>query len=158
MQNPLINGIAYGFAEIRLDLDGLPFTALTAINYKTTVNRGKLRGTSMRPLAMTSGEVDYDADLEMAEDDYRALIKAFGDGFLKRKFDITVSMSNDDGTGIEGAVTVTDKLKGCRLKGSEHSYSQGPDGLKVRVPLDVMQILEGDDEGNFLDGVGEDTI
>lgn len=159
MQNPLINGIAYGYAEIVLTIDGESFTAIKSINYKTSVSRGKLRGTSMRPLAMTSGEADYDADLEISEDDYRALITRFGDGFLKRKFDVTISKSNDDGSGQDdGTVTITDKLKGCRMKGPEHNHAQGTDAITVRVPLDVMQILEGDLDGNFLDGLGEATV
>jgi hypothetical protein len=158
MDNPLVNGIAWGWAEIELSIDGQHFSAVKSINYKTSVQRGKVRGTSMRVLGLTSGEADQEGDLELAMDDYRALLTMLGDGYLKRQFDIAVSYSNEDGVNlVDNPFTYTDQLKGCRLKGTEHSHSQGPEGLTVKLPLDIMQILEGDNNGNFLDGLGSDS-
>ncbi len=154
MLNPLVNGIAYGWSEVVLTIDGQPFAAVKSINYKTSVERGKVRGTSMRKLALTSGEADCDADIELFMDDYRALLTMLGDGYLKKRFDIAVSYSNDDGVNLDVIKVYTDILKGCRLKGTEHSHSQGVDGLSVKIPLDLMQVLEGDGNGRFLDGLG----
>jgi hypothetical protein len=153
MMNPWINGIAYGYSEIRIDVDGIPFTGITAINYKTSMSRGVVRGTSARKLGLTTGDADCEADLEFVMDDYRAFIDYLGDGYLKRIFSITVQYSNDDGVNLTPAQVHEDRILGCRLKGTEHSHSQGADGLKVKVPLDVMQILEND-----LDGLGVDTL
>lgn len=157
MNRPLINGIAYGYGEIVVHIDSFPFTAISAINYKTSVTRGTVRGTSPRKLAVTTGDMDSEADIEMAMDDYRALLRALGDGYLKRIFHVSVSYSDDDGVNdIVPAHLYTDELFGVRLNGTEHSHSQGPDGLKVKIPLSVMQILEDSGDG-LVDGVGIDT-
>jgi hypothetical protein len=154
MMNPWINGVAYGYAEIAISVDGFPFTGVSAINYKTSMSRGVVRGTSARKLGLTTGDADCEADLEFTMDDYRAFLSYLGDGYLKRIFSISVSYSNDDGVNLTPALTYTDRILGCRLKGTEHSHSQGADGLKVKVPLDVMQILEDVGGGILVDGLG----
>ena len=45
MDYPQINGIAYGWAEVVLNVAGIPIRGVKGINYSESVERGKVRGT-----------------------------------------------------------------------------------------------------------------
>lgn len=134
----LINGIAYGWSEIVFGLDGITFSAIKAITYRDKIDRGKLRGTGMRVLAKTSGEHDAEAEFEIAEEEYRTLIRLLGDGYMRKLINVSVSYSNDDGTGTVASPAVHTDTFAARMASDEHAHTQGTDPLTIKIGLDVF--------------------
>jgi len=146
MDYPQINGIAYGWAEVVINVAGIPIRGVKAINYSETVERGKVRGTSQRKLALTSGEHDVEGDLEIYMDDWNELRDVLGDGYMMATFAISVSYSNDHACH-------TDELTGVRLKKVGNSHQQGNEPLTIKLDLDVMRLKR-----DGLDGIGTGTL
>ncbi len=146
MEFPLVNGIAYGWAEVVLNVAGLLIRGVKAINYSESVERGKVRGTSQRKLALTSGEHDAEGDLELYMADWYDLLLALGDGYMTRTFAISVSYAN--GTDVR-----TDELTGVRIKKIGNSHAQGNEPLTIKLDLDIMRLKR-----SGLDAVGAGTL
>jgi hypothetical protein len=146
MDYPQINGIAFGWAEVVINVAGIPIRGVKAINYSESVERGKVRGTSQRKLALTSGEHDVEGDLELYMDDWYELKDALGDGYMMATFAISVSYTNLYDFH-------TDELTGVRLKKVGNSHAQGNEPLTIKLDLDVMRLKR-----DGLDGVGSGTL
>ena len=137
---PLINGQAFGYAEVAFSIDGVTYTAIKSINYKDSIDRGKLRGTSMKILARTSGQYDAEADFEVAEKDFRELLALMGDGYMKKTIFVCVTYTTDDGINLLPGVSTNTHRDTffAKFKGVENALSQGTDPLTVKIPLDVI--------------------
>jgi len=142
MDYPQINSVAYGWAEVVLNVAGLSIRGVKAINYSESVERGKVRGTSQRKLALTSGEHDAEGDLELYMADWYDLLIALGDGYMMVPFAISVSYTNL-------ADFHTDELVGVRIKKVGNAHAQGNEPLTIKLDLDVMRLKR-----DGLDGVG----
>ena len=142
MDYPQINGIAYGWAEVVLNVAGMPIRGVKAINYSESVERGKVRGTSQRKLALTSGEHDAEGDIELYQADWYELLSALGDGYMMAVFAISVSYTNLNDFH-------TDELVGVRIKKVGNAHAQGNEPLTIKLDLDIMRLKR-----DGLDGVG----
>ena len=146
MDYPLINLLAYGWAEVVLNVAGLLIRGVKAINYSESVERGKVRGTSQRKLALTSGEHDAEGDIELYMADWYDLLTALGDGYMMVPFAISVSYTNL-------ADFHTDELVGVRIKKVGNAHAQGNEPLTIKIDLDVMRLKR-----DGWDGVGIDVL
>ncbi len=133
MDYPLINGVAYSFAELSIKVGAYKTIGFKSINFSESVERGKVRGTGMRKLALTPGELDADASLELYQADWFELLELLGDGYMKARFPVHVDFSN------EAEVHSVD-LGGVQIKKVDDSHSQGTDPLTVKLDLDVMSV------------------
>jgi hypothetical protein len=125
-----------------LNVAGMPVRGVKSINYSESVERGRVRGTSQRKLALTSGEHDTEADLEVYLADWYELLALLGDGYMMTPFAISVSYTN-------GEDFHTDELIGVRIKKVGNAHAQGNDPLTIKLELDVMRLKR-----DGLDGVG----
>jgi hypothetical protein len=146
MQYPQINGIAYGWAEVVLSVAGLSIRGVKGINYSESVERGKVRGTSQRKLALTSGEHDAEGDLELYMADWYDLLTALGDGYMMVPFAISASYTNN----IDFH---TDELTGVRIKKVGNAHAQGNEPLTIKLDLDIMRLKR-----DGLDAIGTSTL
>lgn len=88
-------------------------------------------------LGRTKGDLKAEGSLTTYLEEWKELLDALGDGYMEKSFDITVSYAED------GRPTVTDKLRGCRIKKVEESHSQGTDGLTMKIDLHILWIEFG---------------
>lgn len=133
---PLINGHRFSWSSIEINVNGTLIRAIKEISYSNNLEPGEMRGTHAQKGGRTRGELKPEASMTIYLEEYNELIKALGQGFLERQFDIVVSYSE------KNAATVTDKIIGARIKKPEKSFSSGTDALAVKCDLDIMFVIE----------------
>ncbi len=150
IEYPLVQGERHDFAQIEVEIDTPSgpkrFKGFKAVNYKTQLQPGQVRGTAARKLGRTMGEATEDGSLELYMAEWDELRAALGNGYMRKVFNISVTY------GADGMPATTDTLEGCRITEVDKSHSQGSDGLVVKLSLDIMKILE-----NGLDPVGDEA-
>lgn len=137
MDYPLINGHRYSYASIEADVNGKKFYGHKEISYSQDLEPGEVRGAHSQVLGRTKGDLKAEGSLTTYLEEWKELLDALGDGYMEKSFDITVSYAED------GRPTVTDKLRGCRIKKVEESHSQGTDGLTMKIDLHILWIEFG---------------
>ncbi len=135
---PLIRGKRHGFASLKavFNLDGGKKIEMyvKSVNYGRTRTRGWVRGNHPDPIAKTTGENEYKANVEMPLAEYRLLVAELGQGYGDMDFDLFVTY------GENGFETVTDEILGCNLDDDDASNSAGPDPLMRKIELNPMKI------------------
>ena len=132
---PIVNGHAYGFSSIELDLNGTIFRAFKEITYSQKREVGKMRGNMSQVIARTRGTYDAEGPLTMYKHEFDALVAAFGEGWMEKVFTTTVTYSEYGPLG-----TSADVLYACTMTSVEEGGSEGTDALEVKVSLDIMKI------------------
>lgn len=136
MDYPMINGLRYSWASARIQFDGQEYVDIKDITYSHTMDRGEVRGAGPQLLGFTRGEYKAEGSVTFLKEGYDELIAAFGDGYLEKPFNISVSYAD------VGQPTVTDELVGCRLGKAEKNPSQGTDALEVSCDLHITYLIE----------------
>jgi hypothetical protein len=138
---PLINGHMYQFSSIVLTVNGVPFDAVTAVNYESTNESSMFYGTSKTPIAQTKGNVSHTGSITIPADRRDALLALVTHGGTKgwadSPFVVTVSYAE------EGEPMTTDVLDGVRLTKIGHAHSQGNEPLSIDLELSVPTIVYG---------------
>lgn len=142
---PEVNGQAVSYASIRFKVDGTEIVGVLSINYKETAEFGKVRGTSRKPIARTAPVGTYEGDIELLHKDWKALLPTLTEngkiGYAEGSHSISVAYSEPS----DPDSTQTDELIGVRFHSAERSNAEGSDALKVKVMLDMMDIVHGKD-------------
>ena len=138
---PLINGHRFDYSSVVFKVGGFRYGGVRSINYKHSVEPGKLRGNRAQVIGATRGEYNAEGSVEIYKQEYQELINQLslkGRGFFEQFFETTVSYSEAPESPV-----ITDILRGVRLTSSDHSLSEGSDGIVVKCDLLVMYIIEG---------------
>lgn len=61
----IINGIYFSFVDVTIHFDGLQLSAIKSFNYKDSLGRNFVRGTSPIPLGLTTGKYEASGDMEL---------------------------------------------------------------------------------------------
>lgn len=142
---PEVNGQAVSYASIRFKVDGTEIVGVLSINYKETAEFGKVRGTSRKPIARTAPVGTYEGDIELLHKDWKALLPTLTKnatiGYAEASHTISVAYSETS----DPDATQTDTLVAVRFHSMERSNTEGTDVLKVKVMLDIMDIIHGSD-------------
>jgi hypothetical protein len=135
----LLNGNYPDFADIELNIDGdVVDKGFTELNYSHGLEPGIAKGAQAAPLGDTVGEYSADGSVTMHMRTWQRILEKLGDGYMAKRFDITVNYRNADGLGM-----ITDTLTGCRFKKSESGHSQGTDPLMKKLDLHINRVKEG---------------
>ncbi len=135
---PLINGHRFSYASIELNVFGMVFMGVKAINYSDKLTPGKARGTASMPLGRTRGDYESEASLELFKEEAIAFqarlvaIPPFGVGEVP--FVATIAYAE-----LAGPITV-DVLSGCRVTSIADAHQQGTDPLTVKFDIDPWLI------------------
>lgn len=140
---PDVNGIRTSFCSIRFDIDGLPVPGIDSINYRDTHEVGKIRGSSRKPIGRTFGNLDYEGDVEFYQAEWVSMVLPLLTLGGRRPFSsvsttITVAYTE---VGLPRDQIVTDVLVGARLVAPDQSNAQGTDATKVKLTLNLMDII-----------------
>lgn len=142
---PLFNGRYYSFNSIETFLGAVPApqVAFTAINWKNALKPGMGRGTTPRKLIRTRGDLEPSADFEMYLHAYEAfkatLVLQGGGGVLGYgEVEWNMRVMFREAPALPIAVY---EFRACRIVEEDYSNTQGTDPTKVKVTLDVMDIL-----------------
>lgn len=108
---PLINGRAYDFAQILINILGVPLVGVQSIEYKEEQEKANNFGAGKFAVSRGHGTVNADATLELSMNDVERLRDAIPGGRLLDipAFPITVTFLN-------AGKTVTHTLHNCEFK------------------------------------------
>lgn len=134
---PLINGRAYDFAQVVVNILGVPIMGVQSIEYKEEQDKQNNYGAGKWAVSRGHGTVKADATIEVSMNDIEALRDAIPSGRLLDipAFPITVTFLNDQkpvthvlhncefiDDGVGGAVDDTDLVRSFGLVLSHISY------------------------------------
>lgn len=135
MAIPLINGRAFDFTQIIVNILGVPIVSVTAINYEETQEKVNNFGTGNRPVSRGVGPIDATGSIEFSMNDSEALREVAPEGSLLQipAFDIIVNFTN-----LQGPQTHI--LKNVEFTSDGHSSTQGDTDLKRSFDLVISNV------------------
>lgn len=133
---PLINGIAYDWAQIVLTIAGTPIAGVSAVNYSDTQAMTDNYGAGSAPVARGFGKYEAKASIEMSMEEVESITAAAPGRRLQNipEFPIIVSFVSPNNA------VVTHKLKNCRFKENKRDMKTGDSGVNVSIELIVSHI------------------
>lgn len=137
---PLVNGARHDWSSIHPEMDSLKLRGgLRAINYKHGLDYQHIMAGGKQPVGDTTGTYSAEGSFEMLLVEYLLLVQQLGSkglGYMEQHFNIIVKYAQKRGDPV-----IVDELRGCRIKSEDRSYSQGNEGLIVKVDLGIQLIL-----------------
>lgn len=138
---PDINGVRTSFCSIEFGVEAIRLTGVKALNYRTTHDIPKVRGTSSKALGRVRGEEECEGDIEIYQADWKKLLPvltvAGAFGFAERSVPCRVVYAEL----LSPLDIQTDILMGVRIHSADNANSQGPDALTVKLGLSIMDII-----------------
>lgn len=136
MYTPLINGTAYSWAQIKVNILGTPVTGITAIKYTEEQEMQDNFGAGNRPVSRGYGGITAGGSITLHMEEIEALQQASATGSLMDipEFDIVVSFLPAAG------IIRTHTLHNCRFKKNERDIKQGDMEIAVELDLQISHV------------------
>jgi hypothetical protein len=136
MATPLINGINYSWANVTINLFGVPVVGITKIDYKRKQKKENNYGIGAQPVSRGYGNFEYEGSIELYTDEWKRIIAASPnrDPLLIAPFNIQVVYG---GTGV---TIDKDVLRAVEFMEDPLAASQGDTKLLVSIPLIIGAI------------------
>lgn len=131
-QTPLINGINYSWANVKLVLFGVPIVGITKIDYKRKQAKENNYGAGTVPISRGYGKEEYEGSIEIYQDELKRIIALSPDGNPMKIPPFNIPVLFEDQNGV---LTTTDTLQMCEFTEEGLSAAQGDTKLLVTLPL-----------------------
>lgn len=134
---PLINGREYGWADIVVNIGGVPVTGITAIKFGEEMEKENVYGAGRNPVSRGYGRVKSTASLTLLAGTVMALEAKAPKKQLYRiaPFPIVVSYQPEAGP------IVTKILKNCEFKKTEFDWKEGDMSKPIELELIISHIV-----------------
>lgn len=131
MATPLINGINYSYANIKMILFGVPVVGITKISYKRKQTKENNYGLGSQPVSRGYGNYEYEGSIEMYVDEWKRIIAAapLRDPMAIPPFDISIVFG---GTSVAADLDI---LRAVEFLEDPLDANQGDTKLMVTIPL-----------------------
>lgn len=135
---PLINGREYGWADIVVNIGGVPVTGITAIKFGEEMEKENVYGAGRNPVSRGYGRVKSTASITLLAGTVMALEAKAPKKQLYRiaPFPIVVSYQPESGP------IVTKILKNCEFKKTEFDWKEGDMSKPVELELIISHIVD----------------
>ncbi len=135
LNTPLINGRAYEFASIVIQMLGAPVISATAISYNEEQEKSNNFGAQTRPVSRGHGAIEASASVTIGQNDVEAMRNIAPDGSLLKigAFDIVVTFLNE-------SQPVTHILKNAEFKNDGIDISEGDMDSQFSFDLVISHI------------------
>ncbi|GAA4156616.1 hypothetical protein GCM10022217_15800 [Chryseobacterium ginsenosidimutans] len=135
---PLINGREYGWADIVVNIGGVPVTGIRAIKYDEEMEKENIYGAGRNPVSRGYGRVKSTASVTLLLGTVMALKSSAPKGQLFRiaPFSVTVSYQPEAGP------IVTHILKNCEFKKSAFDWKEGDMSKEIELELIISHIVD----------------
>lgn len=138
---PDVNGARVAFCSIEFGLAGFRIPGIKSINYKESVEKPKLWGTSRKPIGRTAGKYDFEGDVEFYRAEYQDAITALSAVGILGFSDTSIPINVTYAELASPEQTSNDTLIGVILHSPEASGSEGADALTIKMTMSIMDIL-----------------
>jgi hypothetical protein len=134
---PLVNGTAYSWSQITVNILGIPVAGVTGVSYTEEQEMQDNYGAGNRPVSRGYGNITTEGSITLHMEEVEALQAAVSTGRLQDipEFDIVVAFLP------EGGVITTHTLKNCRFKTNGRDLEQNQMAIEVEIDLQIAQIL-----------------
>jgi hypothetical protein len=134
----LINGRAYGWSDIKLNILGVLVAGITAINYSDKQEIDNIYGAGNKPVSRGFGRITYEGSITLSMEEVKGLEKISPTGRIQDipEFTITVAFVPNESTLI-----TTEKLKFVRFKENKRDSKEGDLSIPVEIPLAIGDII-----------------
>lgn len=135
---PLINGREYGWADIVVNIGGVPVTGIRAIKYNEEMEKENVYGAGKHPVSRGYGRIKTTASITLLSGTIMALKAKAPNGQLFRiaPFNIVVNYQPEAGP------IVTHVLKNCEFTKNEFDWKEGDMSKEVELELIVSHIVD----------------
>lgn len=135
---PLINGREYGWADIVVNIGGVPVTGITAIKYSEEMDKENVYGAGRNPVSRGYGRVKSTASITLLSGTVMALEAKAPKKQLYRiaPFSIVVSYQPEAGP------IVTKILKNAEFKKTEFDWKEGDMSKPIELELIISHIVD----------------
>jgi hypothetical protein len=133
---PLINGKQHEWADITVNILGVPFITVTSIDYSDEQSMKNVMGAGNRVVGRIYGEFTPTATIKILAKEVESLQAVAVDGVIQNipEFDIVV-------TYIDAAMPpVKHVLKNCRFTKNGRTSSRGDGEIEVEMPLIISHV------------------
>jgi hypothetical protein len=134
---PLINGINYSWANVKVILFGVPVVGITKIEYKIKQKKENNYGAGYEPISRGYGNKEYEGMIEIYSDELKRIIASAPDRDLMKIPPFKIHVLFESGLG---ALVTEDVLAMCEFTEEGLTASQGDTKLLVSLPLVIGQI------------------
>lgn len=139
MATPLINGTAYGWSSIEINILGVAVVGVSAISYEETQEMENIYGAGSYPVARGYGNITTTGSITLHMSEVEALQAAApnGNGRIQEipEFDITISYLPADTASLR-----THVLKNVRFSKNARAVNQNDKNIAVEIPLQISHI------------------
>lgn len=134
---PLINGVAYNWSNVKLNLFGVPVIGITDIEYARKQKKENLYGYGQEAIARGYGNIENEGSISLYLDEWNKIINAAPnkDPLKIGIFDIQV---------IFGSSSVNfkqDTLRSCEFVDDPFTGKQGDTKFIIKIPLIIGAIV-----------------
>lgn len=128
---PLINGKSYEYADIIMNVLGVPITGVTNIEYEDVQEMENIYGAGSNPVSRGYGKNVPTAKITLLMEEVEALQTASATGRLQDipEFDITVTFVDD------ALVTRNHVVRNVRFMANSRKTNTGDTSIPVELPL-----------------------
>ena len=133
---PLINGKSYEWADLIVNILGVPVVGITAIEYAETQAMENVYGAGSYPVSRGYGKVEPSAKITMLMEEVESLMAAAPQGRLNQipEFDIVVMYLDTN------LVTRKHVLKNVRFMNNARVSGQGETSIPVDLELIISHV------------------
>lgn len=133
---PLINGVAYSWANIKVNLFGVPVIGITEVSWNRKQKKENNYGSGINPISRGYGNIEPEASISIYWDEWRRIIDASPskDPLSIVPFDIQVLFG---GSQVNFKQT---NLRSCEFLEDPFEAKQGDNKLIIKLPLIVALI------------------
>lgn len=135
---PLINGIEYGWADIRFTIAGVPVVGIRAIKYEEEQEKENIYGAGRHPVSRGYGRVKSTGSVTLLGSTVMNLKAGAPKKQLHRiaPFSIVVSYQPEEGP------IVTHVLKNCEFKKTPFDWKEGDMSKDIELELILSEIKD----------------
>jgi hypothetical protein len=137
MATPLINGVNYSWANVKLILFGVPVVGITKISYKTKQKKENQYGAGYEPISRGYGNKEYEGSIEIYTDELKNIIASAPNRDLMAIPPFNIQIVFED--AANGFLT-QDNLLMCEFTEEGLDASQSDTKLLVSLPLVIGKI------------------
>ncbi len=137
MAVPLINGQAYAYADIVVNILGVPLAGITAIEYTDKQEITENYGAGRYPVSRGFGKIECSGKITIDMAEKQAILARATGRRLQAipEFEIVVTYLPENGTPVQ------ETLKNCRFKDNKGGGAEGDSTLNTELELAISHIV-----------------
>lgn len=133
---PLINGKSYEWADIVINILGVPFAGVTKITYEDSQEMKNVMGAGNRPVSRVYGQFTPSASVTLLMEELENIQRIAPRGVIQNipEFPIVI-------TYVDAAlIPVRHVLKNCRFMKNSRDVSRGSEEIEIELQLIISHI------------------